>query len=257
MKLHFKEYGSGKPMVILHGLFGSGDNWATQARVVAEHGYHVFVLDMRNHGRSPHSDVFRYEDMAADLREFIDDHQLAKPILIGHSMGGKTVMFFAQLFPDIASRIVVVDMATRPYSPPHAAVTTALSNIDLSQVATRKQVEAQLRDELHDEGTVQLLLKSLYWNEREKLAWRFNVPAITAQLHEVGKENPLQKSECCPMLFIRGELSDYIRDEDWPDVLKRFPQAQLQTVVGAGHRVHAENPSGFLEVLLNFLQATA
>ena len=111
MKLHFKEYGSGKPMVILHGLFGSGDNWATQARVVAEHGYHVFVLDMRNHGRSPHSDVFRYEDMAADLREFIDDHQLAKPILIGHSMGGKTVMFFAQLFPDIASRIVVVDMA--------------------------------------------------------------------------------------------------------------------------------------------------
>lgn len=253
MKLHCKEYGSGRPMVILHGLFGSGDNWATQARALAGLGYHVFVVDMRNHGRSPHSDVFRYEAMAADLHEFLHDHQLINPVLIGHSMGGKTVMFFAQLFPEISSRIVVVDMATRQYPPPHAAVVDALMAIDLSKATTRKEVELQLISTLHDEPTVQLLLKSLYWNEREKLAWRFNVPVIAAHIHEVGKVNPVDRVVNCPILFIRGASSDYIRDEDFADIQKRFPLAELKTVERAGHRVHAENPQGFLDALLPFL----
>lgn len=255
MKLAYREFGSGQPLIILHGLFGQSDNWNTLAKRFAENGFRVFTVDQRNHGLSPHSDVWSYEAMAEDLREFIDDHQLVNPILLGHSMGGKTVMFFEMLFPGIANKIIVADIAPKVYEPHHDLVLKALNAVDFTEINTRKDAENIMSEYITDFGTKQFLLKNIYWKEDEskQMAWRFNLPVICNEYNNVSVNIPDGISDV-DTLFVRGEKSNYVLDSDLQNIEKHFPKYKLTTIPNAGHWVHAEKPEEFFNSVLEFIQ---
>jgi esterase len=261
MKLFFKKSGEGKPLIILHGLFGMSDNWMTLARQFAEHGFACYTLDLRNHGRSPHHDLFNYKVMADDLNEFMLGENMTVADFVGHSMGGKVAMFFAAAYSGKVNKLVVADIAPRYYSPHHGHVLAALHSVNLDFITSRKEAEEQLRASIHDEATVQFLLKNLYWRqvssgarEEQKLAWRFNLPVIEKNIEAVGEALPSEVIFKKPTLFIRGERSGYITTEDESAIKKQFLNVQFKTIAGAGHWVHAEKPNEFLEAMLEFLQ---
>lgn len=254
MKLAYREFGSGQPLIILHGLFGQSDNWNTLAKRFGENGFKVFTLDQRNHGLSPHSDVWNYEAMAKDLMEFIENHQLKDPVLLGHSMGGKTVLFFEKLFSGIASKIIVADIAPREYEPHHDSVLKALNAIDFSEINTRKDAETLLSQYILDSGTKQFLLKNIYWREDEtkQMAWRFDLKTITKEYNNIGVKVPFFKSDT-NTLFIRGEKSNYITDADEKEIALYFSNYQLKTILNSGHWVHAEQPEAFFKCIMDFI----
>lgn len=254
MELAYREYGSGRPLVILHGLFGQGDNWTSLAKQFAEAGFRVFTLDLRNHGLSPQSSEWDYPLMAADLKQFIEQHALQEPVLIGHSMGGKVLLFFELLYPGIAGKLVIADIAARYYEPHHQSILAALNAVDFDQHRGRKEAEAVLSQGISDFGTRQFLLKNLYWKTNDRLAWRFNLPVISEKINSVGVAVPPFVS-ATPCLVLRGDRSDYIRDEDLQDFKKRFPSMQAQSLSNAGHWLHAEQPRAFLEAVLGFITA--
>jgi esterase len=253
MKLAYREFGKGQPLIILHGLFGQSDNWNTLARNFSEHNLHVFTIDQRNHGLSPHADTWNYTVMAEDLREFILEHQLAEPILLGHSMGGKTVLFYEAIFPNTAKKIIIADMAARAYEPHHDQVLAALNAVDFDFVTSRKEVETILNQYLNDFGTKQFLLKNIYWKDASttKMDWRFNLKTITESYNNIGIAAPEFKSNT-PTRIIRGERSEYVSDLDMEDFRKRFSEVDLVTIAQAGHWVHAEKPKEFFEAVINF-----
>ncbi|MES2567621.1 MAG: alpha/beta fold hydrolase [Bacteroidota bacterium] len=254
MKLAYREFGSGQPLIILHGLFGQSDNWNTLAKRFAEKEFHVFAIDQRNHGLSPHSEEWNYEVMATDLKEFIEDHQLSNPILLGHSMGGKIVLFFELLFPHIAKKIIVADISPRAYEPHHEAVLNALNAIDFSEINTRKEAETILGEYITDYGTKQFLLKNIYWREDEskQMDWRFDLKTITKEYNNIGISVPFFVSDA-EILFLRGEKSDYISENDEHDISSRFSNYQLKTIANSGHWIHAEQPEAFFNCVVNFI----
>ncbi len=255
MKLAFREYGSGQPLIILHGLFGQSDNWNTLAKRFGENDFQVFTIDQRNHGLSPHSDEWTYEAMADDLKEFISEHQLKDPILLGHSMGGKTVMFFQLKYPDIAKKIIVADIAPRAYEAHHDSVLKALNAVDFSVIKTRKEAEAIMNEYIPDFGTKQFLLKNIYWkdNANNVMDWRFNLKVIDKEYSNVGVEVP-DSSSNIETLFMNGEKSNYITEKDLPDIEKRFPNYKLVTIKDSGHWIHAEKPNEFFEAVMEFIK---
>ncbi len=255
MKLAYREFGTGQPLIILHGLFGQSDNWNSLAKRFAESGFRVFTIDQRNHGLSPHSSVWTYQAMAEDLKEFIETHQLHNPILLGHSMGGKTVMFFELLFSGIAEKIIVADIAPKAYEPHHDAVLKALNAVDFSDINTRKDAEAVLSEYISDFGTKQFLLKNIYWREDEtkQMAWRFNLETITKEYDNVGVTIP-DGSSNVTCLFVRGEKSNYVLDSDLPAIENHFPNYQLKTIANSGHWVHAEQPETFFNCVMEFIK---
>lgn len=256
MELAYREYGTGNPLIILHGLFGQSDNWNTLAKRFADAGFRVFTIDQRNHGLSPHSDVWDYQSMANDLLNFINEHRLIKPIIMGHSMGGKTVMFFELLFTGIAKEIIVVDIAPRAYEPHHEAVLNALNSVKFDEITTRKQAEKILSKHISDFGTKQFLLKNIYWKNPETnlMDWRFNLRVITKEYDNIGVEVPDLKSEV-KTLFINGEKSHYLTESDLKDIENRFPNYTLKTIKDAGHWIHAEKPNEFFEAVISFIKA--
>jgi esterase len=254
MQLAFRKYGSGQPLLILHGLFGQSDNWNTLAKRFGENGFEVYTIDQRNHGLSPHSDIWNYDAMTDDIKEFIETHKLRDPILLGHSMGGKTAMFFALKYDGILNKLIVVDMSPRAYEPHHDEVLQALNAVDFSKINTRKEVEAILNKFIPDFGTKQFLLKNIYWEDtaNSKMNWRFNLATITKNYNEIARAVPEKKSEV-NTLFIRGEKSNYITDNDIPEIEKRFPAYKLETIANAGHWVHAEQPESFYQCVMKFI----
>lgn len=256
MKLAFREFGQGQPLIILHGLFGQSDNWNTLAKGFSEKGFHVFALDQRNHGLSPHSDEWTYEAMAEDLKEFVDDHQLKDPIILGHSMGGKAVMYFELKYSGIASKIIIADISARAYPPHHQEVLEALNAVDFNEIKTRKDAETLLNEYIKDFGTKQFLLKNIYWKDGEAslMDWRFNLKVISENYENVCKGVPEFTSEA-KILIIKGETSKYISNDDKEDLKKRFPHSTLVILNGAGHWVHAEKPKEFFETVLMFITA--
>lgn len=254
MTLAYRAFGQGQPLIILHGLFGQSDNWNTLAKRFGEQGFHVFTPDQRNHGLSPHSEVWTYEAMAGDLKEFIDVHGLQKPVVLGHSMGGKTAMFFDLLYPGVADKLIVADMSPRAYPAHHDDVLTALNSVDFSEMNTRKDVEAKLNAYITDVGTKQFLLKNIYWKESadKQMDWRFNLKTITAEYDHVLEAVP-GGSSITNTLFIKGERSDYITDADLPLIAARFPHYRLVTIPNAAHWVHAEQPEAFYKVVMDFI----
>ncbi len=255
MKLAYRSLGEGQALIILHGLFGQSDNWNTLAKQFAQQGFQVFTIDQRNHGLSPHSTIWTYEAMAEDLKEFIETHQLLNPILLGHSMGGKTVLFTEYLYPTLAHQLIIADMAARAYPPQHNDVLQALHAVDFNTIGSRKEAEAAMNTYISDFGTKQFLLKNIYWKDPEtnRMDWRFNLNAISENYANVSVEVPFFKSNT-PTLIIRGARSPYVNDTDWQHFQQRFTHVKLETIADAGHWVHAEKPQPFYEAVMRFVK---
>ena len=254
MKLFFRKYGKGRSLIILHGLFGQSDNWNTHGKQFSEKGFEVFLVDQRNHGLSPHSDEWNYSLMSNDILEFVQDNKLENPILLGHSMGGKSAMHFAIHHCNRISKLVVVDIAPKKYSPTNDGVLEGLLAVDFENTKSRKEVESVLSKFISDSATKQFLLKNLYWTEDGKLAWRFNLEAINKNQNVIGDTFDVENKSCNkPSLFVRGEKSKYILLEDISEIKKLFPNAELKTITGAGHWIHADKPKEFFEEVIKFI----
>lgn len=251
--LYSKIEGEGKPLVIVHGFMGMSDNWKTLSGQYAAKGFQVHAVDMRNHGRSFHSDVFTYAAMVEDLAQYINFNKLEKVDLIGHSMGGKAAMFFAMKYPQLLNKLVVADIGPQYYPPHHQDVLGALNAVDFSSKPSRGEVEGVMAQHLPDAGTRQFLMKNLYWVEPGQLGFRINLSVFNEQVGNIGEALPEDAVYNGPVLFLRGERSKYIREEDVPLIAKHFPQYELKTVTNSGHWIHAENPQEFLQYTLEFL----
>ena len=250
---HVWESGQGPNVVILHGVFGSGDNWLTLARQL-EHRYRVFLPDQRNHGKSFHSDDFGYDLLAEDLRQWMDRMGLDKIHLVGHSMGGKAAMRFAALYPKRLFSLTVVDIAPKAYAlDHHAKMLAAMQNLDLSACQSRGDLDAALRDDIPELSTRMFVLKNIERDEQGRFRWRIALGPLSLSLSSIGSALPPQSPLGLPALLVRGEKSNYVTDEDWQAFLKRFPHAEFHTVPGAGHWVHADAPDILLPILLQFL----
>ena len=247
MKLHYRKIGEGQPLIILHGLFGTSDNWQSIGKAFAER-FTVYMVDMRNHGHSPHDNEMDYFVMSDDLKELFIDNEISNAILMGHSMGAKAAMYFAQENPGYIDKLIVVDMGIKKYPPHHQLIFDALLAVDLHKVKTRKEVEQIIRSYFNDESVIQFLLKNLYWSDEEKLAWRMNLHVLYRDIENILAAVPDKKCEL-PTLFIRGGKSNYVLDQDWDAIKALFPNAELATIETAGHWVHAEAPKEFFEKL--------
>ncbi|MDR3459945.1 MAG: alpha/beta fold hydrolase [Verrucomicrobiae bacterium] len=252
MQLHFKQLGQGEPLVLLHGLFGSADNWFGVAPKLAEK-FHVFILDLRNHGQSPHDDEMDYPLMAADVEEFFAAHQLGQAAVIGHSMGGKVAMQFALDFPARVKKLIVVDMAPRAYRRVHDHIFGALLAVDLEQFQTRGEIEAVLAPEIPSLNLRRFLLKNLGRDPHGKFFWKMNVRGVAENYGRLGEVLGAGKPFAGPALFIRGGKSDYITAADEVEIRRRFPAVKIQTIATANHWVHAEAPEEFVRLVLDFL----
>lgn len=253
MILHSKILGEGQPFVILHGFLGMSDNWKTLGRQFAEQGFQVHLVDQRNHGRSFHDDDFNYEVLAEDLRVYYNEHHLENTILLGHSMGGKTAMLFATLFPEVVSHLIVADIAPRFYPVHHDAILEGLSSLNFENIKSRGEADALLSDYVSDFGTRQFLLKNLYWIEKGKLALRNNLEVLKANVEEVGEALPIHSKFEGNTLFLRGDKSEYISLQDESGIKAQFPKADIETISNAGHWLHAENPKEFYKAVIQFI----
>ncbi|PSQ95106.1 MAG: alpha/beta hydrolase [Bacteroidetes bacterium SW_9_63_38] len=254
MELFYNQYGDkGPPLIILHGLLGAHGNWHTLSRTSFSDAATVYAVDQRNHGRSPHTDRMDYAGMAADVRDFIARHDLDDVILLGHSMGGKTAMQTALSYPEAIDRLIVADMAPKAYEARHDDLLEALARIDPTTYEDREAIDAALAEDVPSRPTRQFLLKNLDY-DGEQYSWRMNLDAIRAHYDDINAALPQDETYDGPTLFIRGGTSDYVSEDDLPDTRSRFPAAQLVTIDGAGHWVHADSPTPFAEAVMDFLQ---
>ncbi len=215
----------------------------------------VYAVDQRNHGRSPHADEMDYPTLAADLRRFIDRHDLAPAAVLGHSMGGKTAMQTALSYPDRVDRLVVVDMAPKAYPPHHTELLDALDRIDPEAYESRDEIDEALAADVPSRPIRQFLLKNLEY-DGETYTWRMNLDAIRAHYDDITAVLPDETTFEGPALFVRGGASDYVADGDVEGIRERFPNAELVTIDGAGHWVHADAPDALAEVVTDFVTNT-
>ena len=251
--LYSKIEGSGKPLLILHGFLGMSDNWKTLGVQFASEGFEVHLLDLRNHGRSFHSEEFSYELMVQDIVQYCEEHHLEKINVIGHSMGGKTAMLLAARYPELVNKLIVADIGPKYYAPHHQDILAGLNAVDFSQKLSRNEVEEIVSRYIPDIGTRQFLLKSLYWQEPGQMAFRFNLSVFNSKITEIGMPLPADLVFEKPTLFIRGGNSNYILDEDIEAIKVQFPKASIETIPNAGHWLHAENPALFYQLSLSYL----
>ncbi|MDO8898501.1 MAG: alpha/beta fold hydrolase [Bacteroidales bacterium] len=257
MKLFFRRYGDkgSQPLIVLHGLFGISDNWVTFGRRIADEGFDVIIPDQRNHGMSPHSDVFNYLALTDDLMEMIEEQGIINPMMLGHSMGGKVAMRFALEYPEMVKRLIVVDISMKAYGdrPHHRNIIEAMQSIDLSKMKSRSEIEMQLKDRVKELRIRQFLMKNLHWRDKDTLEWRINLNGISKNLNHMFDAIQTEVTYHKPTLFIRGGQSDYILPEDYPTIRSNFPMAEIITIEGASHWVHAEAAEQFYLLSSGFL----
>jgi esterase len=254
MRLHYNVYGL-EPMpalIILHGLLGSSDNWHSFGKLFGVR-FRTFIPDARNHGHSTHSEVFNYQAMAEDVREFVQQQNLSSVSLLGHSMGGKTAALVALLHPEIVEKLIVVDIAPRSYQARHDQIIDALVSLDLSVFEYRKDIDDALSKKIHNVPVRQFLLKNLIRDNSGRFQWKMNLDVIDKNYAQINQELPNDRKFDKPTLFVKGENSDYIQMEDLPMISQLFPKAELVTVKKAGHWVHMDEPKEFAEKVLDFL----
>ncbi len=254
MKLHANVFGEGRPFIILHGFLGMGDNWKTLGKKIADHGFEVHLLDQRNHGRSPHSDQFSYELMAQDLKLYCEAHDLKDICLLGHSMGGKTAMLFAVKNAAYVQDLIIADIAPKYYPLHHQDILDGLSALDFDTIKSRGEADAQLKEYVPEAGVRMFLLKNLYWKEKGILGLRMNLKSLIENVSEIGVELPKMYNFSGPTLFLKGEKSNYILENDELNIKLQFPETILKQIPAAGHWLHAENPVDFLTELLEFVK---
>jgi esterase len=251
MTLNFQTYGKGTPLIILHGLFGMLDNWHSVAKMLAEH-FQVFVVDQRNHGRSPHSPVFDYDAMADDVQEFAAQRSISSCFLLGHSMGGKVAMTAALKYQDLFSKLVVIDIAPRSYPSFHDALLDALTSLKLSEFSSRQKIDEALTAKIPEPAVRQFLMKNLLRNPDGSFGWKINLHVLSDKYEEVTKEITSQRPYTNPTLFIRSLKSSYIGEGDVSDIKRLFPRARMVDFE-TGHWVHAEAPEQLTQTVTGFL----
>ena len=241
-------------LIILHGFLGMADNWKTLGTQYAQEGFQVHLLDLRNHGRSFHSEIFNYEVMVQDVLDYCKANNLEKIDCIGHSMGGKVAMLFATKYPELVNKLIVADIGPKFYPQHHQTILEGLNAIDFSLKPSRGEVEEILSKYILDFGTRQFLLKSLYWVVPGQLAFRFNLSVFNTQIDQIGAALAATARFEMPTLFIRGGNSNYILDSDFEAIKYHFPKVEFDTISNVGHWLHAEKPQEFLELTLKFLK---
>ncbi|MGC9341690.1 MAG: alpha/beta fold hydrolase [Bacteroidales bacterium] len=267
MKLNFKKFGEGPALIILHGLYGSSDNWVNIGKELSDH-FEVFLIDHRNHGGSPHTDEHNYTLLREDLNEFMEQQSISRATLLGHSMGGKAAMFFAAKYPEKIDNLIVVDISPRSYKSPdkpaphtidHLNVIQALMSVDFNKVDNRMDVDMVLAETIKSQRIRQFLLKNVKRKDKNSFCWKLNLktlhdamPAIMDGL-DPATINIGQGITGFPVLFIKGENSDYISDPDFPLIRQLFPSAEIVTIPNAGHWVHAEQTELFMKNIRYFL----
>jgi esterase len=237
----------------LHGVFGSSDNWQSLGKVFAEQNK-IYLVDLRNHGNSPHSNDFNYILMVDDVIELMKDEGLENANILGHSMGGKVAMYLATHHPDHVAKLIVVDIAPKYYPPHHQQIFEGFHSVDLASLNSRKAADDQMAKVITNIGVRLFILKNLHRDKDGNFSWKLNVSAIERAIEEVGggiEENVSFDGET---LFISGGKSDYIQSDDYSIIKKYFPKAKITAVEGAGHWVHAEKPEALSELVLNFLK---
>lgn len=254
--LYSKIEGEGKPFLIIHGFLGMSDNWKTLSAQFAQLGFQMHVLDIRNHGKSFHSDDFNYEVMVEDVKAYVNFHNLQNITLLGHSMGGKIAMLFATTYPELIEKLIIADIGPKYYAPHHQSILAALNAIDFSEKPSRAEVDEIVSEYISDFGTKQFLLKNLYWVELGQLSFRFNLKVFNDKISEIGAALPIESRFDKPTLFLRGEKSDYILDSDFETIYYHFPEAKIKTIANAGHWLHAENPNDFYCEVEKFIMHT-
>ena len=267
MELFYRKYGQGPTLIIVHGLYGSSDNWAGIARALGKY-FEVFVVDQRNHGRSPHSEEHNYELMKDDLNEFVEKHSIGKAIFLGHSMGGKSVMFFAAAHPEKVNGLIVVDIVPKSYRFPdealkktidHRTILKSMEGVDLSLVSTRDEVDQALSRDIRIEKVRQFLMKNLERDGQNGFRWKLNITSLNKHLDSIlsgMNENDFERGREIsgfPVLFIKGANSNYILDSDKALIKTIFPYSELATIPEAGHWLHVEQPGLLVETIQEFL----
>lgn len=254
MLLNSKIEGQGFPLLIIHGYMGMSDNWKTLAGKFAAQGFEVHALDLRNHGKSFHSEVFNYPAMVQDVVAYCEHYNITKAHFLGHSMGGKLVMYLAALKPELIQKLIVADISPRYYAPHHQTILKALNAVDFSTKPSRAEVDEIVSNYILDAGTKQFLLKNLHWEQPGQLGFRFNLAVFNKDPEVIGQAIPPQTLFAGPTLFLRGDKSNYIIDSDRDSIITHFPNAQIKTVENAGHWLHAENPNQFFQYVSEFLK---
>ncbi len=255
MKLNARVHGKGQPLIVMHGLFGMSDNWNTLGKQWADELHRsVHLLDMRNHGRSDWDSPHTYHAMSEDIAQYIKENGMEKAAILGHSMGGKAAMFFATLNPDKVDKLLIADIAPKHYPVHHQDIIDALDYVRQSKPESRNRAQELLGEKINNDGIAFFLLKSLHRRKDGIYDWRFNFEQIKRDIDKVGEALPPPAIYEGPTLFLRGNKSNYITDEDVPYLDEHFPDVQLATIEGAGHWLHAEKPKVFSENVENFLR---
>ncbi len=256
VSLAFRETGDGPPLVILHGLFGSGQNWQSVARRLGE-SYRVLAVDLRNHGGSPSADAMTFSEMVDDLRVFLEEQGIERTALLGHSVGGKTAMVFALLYGQMVDSLIVVDIAPATYDHTFLPLVRAMQRLDLSGGVPRAALDKRLARDVRDKPLRTFLMQNLV-NDRGQASWRINLDAIAGHMDDLtgfpDVEGFVYDGRA---LFVGGAQSDYVGPQHHERIRELFPWAEFATIPDAGHRVHAEQPERFLEVVRGFLTPTA
>jgi len=254
MQLHANVFGAGQPLLILHGFLGMGDNWKTLGKKISEHNFQVHLIDQRNHGRSPHSEEFSYDYMVEDLLEYCTTNNLEAIHLLGHSMGGKVAMLAAVKHPELISKLIIADIGPKYYPLHHQDILDGLNALDFEVLKSRGEVDKELSLYVPDMGVRMFLMKNLYWKEKGVLGLRMNLSSLIKNASEIGVALRQGYHYDGTSLFLKGEKSNYILDEDQPRITLQFPNSYVREIPAAGHWLHAENPSQFLSEVLEFVK---
>ena len=251
MLLNYQIFGEGKPLIIMHGLFGTFLNWNNQIKALSN-DYQVIAVDMRNHGKSPHCDDIDYSLMASDIVELMSHLGLSKAHILGHSMGGKVAMQLALNHPDLIEKLIIVDIAPVQYSAHHDDVFKGLFAIDLKNLKSRGEADQTLSEYVDDAAVRAFLLTNLYRTENKEFGWRMNLQALYDGYDNISAA-PAGTLYSQPVLFIKGANSDYMVPEYRDAVLKLFPNADYKVIKNAGHWPHAEKPAEFTKLIVEYL----
>ena len=266
MKLYYRKTGDGPALVILHGLYGSSDNWLTIARILSDR-FTVYLPDLRNHGQSPHDNEHTYESMSNDLDEMVKDEGMKKFILAGHSMGGKVAMLYSLKWPEKLNSLIVLDISPfgnsdheNSFYKQHSAIMEAVLSADLEGLRTRSEVENLLSVKIPSEKIRSFMMKNLARRDHNHFSWKLNIRALYENLDNimagiVGKDEFHEQVTGFPVRFVKGENSDYLREDDMPDINRIFPAADLEIISNAGHWIHSERPDAVIRILRDQLKS--
>lgn len=236
----------------MHGLFGMLDNWQTIAKKLAD-DYMVYLVDLRDHGKSEHTDDFNYPLLAQDIADFLESEWIHEAYILGHSMGGKTALQLVKDHPGLVKKLIVVDIGIKSYKGGHEIILEALSSVPIEKVKSRKDVEKHLSQYISEPGIRLFLMKNLTRNKQGGYSWKMNLKLLIKHYQEILADVTFDHVVDIPTLFIRGGKSSYILDEDVEELSSHFKDMQLVTIADAGHWVHAERPNELLSAINSFL----